>query len=381
MKKFFMFNLLVVFFCFMLFNANSYAINYNADVLESGNTGGWFASLKTFDSEWWMSSGTEISIDVWIEDVPEALLSSGFFLAYDPAVLTIMNVAVYDGDAAGTQGNPIPCCPGLPGPWDPETTAQLPVAGTPLSFYMVACANLFYAAPDASGDMINARVRVKYIGSGADTAITLTTIVNFDTVVGSSRTVYDPQIIPKTVTIRYTADSDQDCVLEDNDNCPGVANGTCGGTCVKKVNGTIVCTGGACLSNADCVPGDICELNQEDADSDGPGDVCDNCPSNSNATQQDSYPPQGNRIGDACDCEGDFDCDGDVDGTDAAQFKADYGRNQFNSRCANTARCNGDFLCDGDVDGSDAAVFKADFGRISPLNPCPCCVVMDWCSY
>ena len=43
--------------------------------------------------------------------------------------------------------------------------------------------------------------------------------------------------------------------------------------------------------------------------------------------------------------------------------------------------CNGDFECDGDCDGTDAARFKVDFGR-SPFNdPCPSCVVGEWCNY
>ena len=43
----------------------------------------------------------------------------------------------------------------------------------------------------------------------------------------------------------------------------------------------------------------------------------DNCPEIYNPDQEDTYPPRGNGIGDACECEGDFDCDGDVDGWDA----------------------------------------------------------------
>ena len=56
-------------------------------------------------------------------------------------------------------------------------------------------------------------------------------------------------------------------------------------------------------------------------------------------------------------CEGDFDHDGDVDGSDLAMFAADFGRTDCNSDCS------GDFDGDGDVDGSDLAVFAADFGR------------------
>ena len=58
-------------------------------------------------------------------------------------------------------------------------------------------------------------------------------------------------------------------------------------------------------------------------------------------------------------CEGDFDKDGDVDGSDLAVFAADFGRTD----CDTGDPCEGDFDEDSDVDGSDLAVFAADFGR------------------
>lgn len=69
------------------------------------------------------------------------------------------------------------------------------------------------------------------------------------------------------------------------------------------------------------------------------------------------------------ECEGDFDGDGDVDGSDLATFAADFGRTD----CTTGAECEGDFDHDNDVDGSDLAVFAADFGRtdcpkMSPLD-------------
>jgi hypothetical protein len=65
-------------------------------------------------------------------------------------------------------------------------------------------------------------------------------------------------------------------------------------------------------------------------------------------------------------CEGDFDNDGDVDGSDLAIFAADFGRTD----CSVSSPCEGDFDNDGDVDGSDLAVFAADFGR-TDCQPCP----------
>ena len=63
-------------------------------------------------------------------------------------------------------------------------------------------------------------------------------------------------------------------------------------------------------------------------------------------------------------CEGDFEPDGDVDGSDLAVFAADFGRTD----CDTGSICEGDFDNDNDVDGSDLAVFAADFGRTDCPN-------------
>ena len=118
-----------------------------------------------------------------------------------------------------------------------------------------------------------------------------------------------------------------------------------------------------------------------DSDGDGVSDSSDNCPNEYNPQQEDTYPPQGNEFGDACECEGNFDCDTDCDGSDAASFKTNFGRSNFNNPCMNEDQCNGDFDCDNDCDGTDAALFKQDFGRSSFNNACPACVIGDWCSY
>jgi hypothetical protein len=146
-------------------------------------------------------------------------------------------------------------------------------------------------------------------------------------------------------------------------------------------------------------------MRQEDTDNDGSGDLCDectdtdgdgygnpgfianicpedNCPDTPSPNQEDNYPPLfGNGIGDVCDCEGNFDCDNDCDGSDAAKFKTDFGRSTFNRPCTDIDQCNGDFDCDHDCDGTDAALFKQDFGRSGFNNPCPVCLVGDWCVY
>ena len=118
-----------------------------------------------------------------------------------------------------------------------------------------------------------------------------------------------------------------------------------------------------------------------DPDNDGFPSSEDNCPAMENLYQEDTFPPGGNGIGDVCDCEGNFDCDEDCDGTDAALFKLDFGRSPFTDPCNGGNPCNGDFDCDNDCDGTDAANFKTDFGRSGFTNPCPICTQGNWCSY
>jgi hypothetical protein len=143
--------------------------------------------------------------------------------------------------------------------------------------------------------------------------------------------------------------------------------------------------------DADFITGDdlaemekVCFFNPVDGDDDGIATVIDNCPDHYNRDQNDTFPPGGNGIGDACDCEGNFNCslDLDTDGSDASTFKANFGRGGFIKPCTDSDSCNGDFSCDGDVDGTDASLFKQDFGRSTFLNPCPVCFLgMEWCNY
>jgi arylsulfatase A-like enzyme len=119
-----------------------------------------------------------------------------------------------------------------------------------------------------------------------------------------------------------------------------------------------------------------------DADCDGIADDDDNCPFISNPDQKDTYPPQGNGIGDSCDCEGDFNCDGSVDEADSDLLRKNVLQSMLFTRpCTSENQCHGDFDCDGDIDEDDKAVFNDDFGRGKKNNPCPPCTVGVWCSY
>jgi ELWxxDGT repeat protein len=157
----------------------------------------------------------------------------------------------------------------------------------------------------------------------------------------------------------FFIDSDNDEITDDEDNCPYVSN----------------------PNQADLDEDEIGDVCDEDLDGDEISNDNDNCLIVYNADQNDTYPPQSNGIGDLCDCESDFDCDGDVDGSDATTFKLYFGRNPMFYPCDEINPCRGDFDCDGDSDGTDAGLYKEDFGRNEFNNPCPTCVVEEWCSY
>jgi len=119
----------------------------------------------------------------------------------------------------------------------------------------------------------------------------------------------------------------------------------------------------------------------DDRDEDGVLDLEDNCPDAYNPNQEDTYPPQKNGIGDACECEADFNCDGNVDTADMTSFLDDFGRSNYFNPCSDNEPCYGDFDCDVNVDTDDVTLFLEDFGRSQYYNSCPACEAEDWCVY
>ncbi len=104
-------------------------------------------------------------------------------------------------------------------------------------------------------------------------------------------------------------DADNDGIGDLCDNCPTVPNGPLLGTCTAGDVGEPCTANEECDTAAGSADG-VCSMAQEDGDSDGVGTACDNCPSANNPDQRDS---DGDGIGDACDdC---MDPDGDGFGT------------------------------------------------------------------
>ena len=80
-------------------------------------------------------------------------------------------------------------------------------------------------------------------------------------------------------------------------------------------------------------------------------------------------------------CEGNFDCDQDVDGSDLTTFIIDFNRSSMNNPCDSSNPCKGNFDCDSDVDGTDTHKFKIHFGRNALVNACNACLEEDVCVY
>ncbi len=180
--------------------SSSFAAEYRTDFLEPGNPGGVSESLKTFDDGWTVGVGETFAIDIWAVDIPETIISSGFEMFYNPAQTRLVSAEAYDGDADGSQGNPVPCCPGLAGPWDPSMTSQITEPSGPGSYALIL-GQLGCAKPDAGGDAIIAKVTFKCLAAGSSD-ISVRGIDGFDTTVGcNSAFVYDPQMGIQSITI------------------------------------------------------------------------------------------------------------------------------------------------------------------------------------
>jgi len=106
----------------------------------------------------------------------------------------------------------------------------------------------------------------------------------------------------------YPEDGDSDGVGDVCDNCPTTPNGPNLGSCINILTGIV---GTTCINDGECGTEETCSNDQEDRDNNGSGDACD--------------------IGTFC--RGLADYDRDVDAADVMMFLSHFGRSQFNNPC------------------------------------------------
>ena len=159
MKKLFVIGSLVL----SLMGNPCYAIEFCKDVLEVGNPGGPSASFKTWDEEWIKSRTAQVAVDIWINDVPEELITAAIYLEFDPLQVSVLGGNIYD-------------------PWDKEMSSIFPDGP---GGYVVIVGNLGSVTPDRDGDIAIAKLRLDCINN-CDVEITVQTVPGFDSVVGNS---------------------------------------------------------------------------------------------------------------------------------------------------------------------------------------------------
>ncbi len=111
-------------------------------------------------------------------------------------------------------------------------------------------------------------------------------------------------------TTTVPEDSDNDGIIDRDDNCPEVPNGLISGTCEKIVSGVFLGTGVICTDSEECEEGEFCDMVQFDFNSNG--------------------------IGDACECYADCNCDTKVNLADLVLTKNEFLRDDCPA-CATTS--------------------------------------------
>jgi hypothetical protein len=157
--------------------------SYSKDFLEQGNPGGWIGSLKTFDDEWALSPSGTVDMDIWLNDLPEPMLTAGCYITFDPDLITITNLVPNDTHNGGQ--------------WDGGATSLLEIEP---GIWFLALADFGCVEPDVDGDILLARATFQRQAVGV-VEVTIQTIPEFDTLVDCSGVNYDPLIPSNTIII------------------------------------------------------------------------------------------------------------------------------------------------------------------------------------
>jgi len=202
--------------CFTLFlvvmAVPALSFQYRSDVLEPGNPGGWQTGLKTFDNEYTISPGQQLTIDIYLDGTDYSdSASGGVWIDFSGSTDLISYVS---GDACTRILSP--CL----GDWDGLAGVVLNEPDGPGTLIVLVSSLGTNSDPDY--DYIVARVTLECTGIG-DSEIT------FSTIPGTSWDFClpfpcDELILPSTLTIHQSIDIDNDGIINDEDNCPDIHN-------------------------------------------------------------------------------------------------------------------------------------------------------------
>jgi len=164
----------------------AYSVTYRMDVLEEENPGGWTNSLKTFDKEYLMAPGQTIDIDIWVNDVPGAATAGGLWIDFTESkdTITYISAGRYNGEE-------------FPGPWQQGGVIVNEPEG--VGTFLIAVLQLGNAQPDSHGDLIIARITIKYL-KAVNAQITISTIPDVTTW-GPSPPWNDGEVLRATLSI------------------------------------------------------------------------------------------------------------------------------------------------------------------------------------
>ena len=99
-------------------------------------------TLKTWDETWEMLAGETVDMDIWLNDLPTPLLTAGFYISYDTALIDITSIVPWDTNNGGLWEPAEPFSPG-PGIW------------------IVSLLNFSCVAPDGDGDIFLGRATLQ----------------------------------------------------------------------------------------------------------------------------------------------------------------------------------------------------------------------------
>ena len=336
------------------------------------------SGTKAFTTSEGLAPGGTIDLDIWLTGVGAPQNAGGVWIDFSASTDVL---AYVDAGIASP-------------PWDPPGPITH-ITPFPPCHVMIVVGSLAGAPSDGDGDIPIAGITFQNTGPG-DATVAFTTIPGVPT----WSHLNDEDIVPGSLVINYVCDCTTDADCDDGIFCNGAElcsdcmcwSGTdpcndgdectldCdedGDACLTGVCDVSVLGSPAdpCCTNPACLDAPICL--DIDTDGDGIVNTSDNCPDDYNPNQEDTYPPGGNGIGNACDCEGDFDCNGTVDASDLTSFLSDFGRSGFFNPCTDADPCHGDFDCNVNVDADDVTKLLEDFGRNQFNNPCPACAGGD----